>query len=142
MSNGRTERAIEAAWRIDAPRIIAAIARMTGDVATAEDFAQDALVAALRSWPEQGVPDNPGAWLMATAKRRAIDHLRRGRMLDRKHEQVAYDADQATTSPESDIMMHSMMTSATICCASSSRPATPFSPPKHASHSHCDCSAA
>lgn len=103
MSNGRTERAIEAAWRIDAPRIIAAIARMTGDVATAEDFAQDALVAALRSWPEQGVPDNPGAWLMATAKRRAIDHLRRGRMLDRKHEQVAYDADQATTSPESDI---------------------------------------
>lgn len=103
MSNGRTERAIEAAWRIDAPRIIAAIARMTGDVATAEDFAQDALVAALRSWHEQGVPDNPGAWLMATAKRRAIDHLRRGRMLDRKHEQVAYDADQATTSPESDI---------------------------------------
>lgn len=103
MSSGRTERAIEAAWRIDAPRIIAAIARMTGDVATAEDFAQDALVAALRSWPEQGVPDNPGAWLMATAKRRAIDHLRRGRMLDRKHEQVAYDADQATTSPESDL---------------------------------------
>jgi len=103
VSSGRTERAIEAAWRIDAPRIIAAIARMTGDVATAEDFAQDALVAALRSWPEQGVPDNPGAWLMATAKRRAIDHLRRGRMLDRKHEQVAYDADQATTSPESDL---------------------------------------
>ncbi len=103
MSSGRTERAIEAAWRIDAPRIIAAIARMTGDVATAEDFAQDALVAALRSWPEQGVPDNPGAWLMATTKRRAIDHLRRGRMLDRKHEQVAYDADQATTSPESDL---------------------------------------
>lgn len=103
MSSGRTERAIEAAWRIDAPRIIAAIARMTGDVATAEDFAQDALVAALRSWPEQGVPDNPGAWLMATAKRRAIDHLRRGRMLDRKHEQIAYDADEATASPESDI---------------------------------------
>ncbi|HEU5209699.1 MAG TPA: RNA polymerase sigma factor [Longimicrobiales bacterium] len=103
MSSERTHRAIEAAWRIDAPRIIAAVARMTGDVGTAEDLAQDALVAALRSWPEQGVPDNPGAWLMATAKRRAIDHLRRGRMLERKHEQVAYDIDQQTTSPEASI---------------------------------------
>lgn len=97
---GRTHRAIEAAWRIDAPRIIAAVARMTGDVGTAEDFAQDALVAALRAWPGQGVPDNPGAWLMATAKRRAIDFIRRGRMLDRKHEEVAYEIGEDTGSPE------------------------------------------
>ncbi len=67
------------------PRVIAGLARMVGDVGLAEDFAQDALVAALEQWPETGVPDNPGAWLMSTAKRRAIDHLRRRPMLERKH---------------------------------------------------------
>ena len=103
MNHDRTQRAIEAAWRIDAPRIIAAVARMTGDVGTAEDFAQDALLAALRTWPEQGVPDNPGAWLMATAKRRAIDYLRRGRMLDRTQEQVAYEIDEHSPSQEEQI---------------------------------------
>src|SRR5690606_9253533 len=103
VSHDRTQRAIEAAWRIDAPRIIAAVARMTGDVGTAEDFAQDALIAALRTWPEQGVPDNPGAWLTATAKRRAIDYLRRGRMLDRTQEQVAYEIVEQTPSEEEQI---------------------------------------
>jgi predicted RNA polymerase sigma factor len=72
-----THRAIDAVWRIEAPRLIAGLARIVRDVGLAEDLAQDALVAALERWPESGVPDNPGAWLMATAKHRAIDRLRR-----------------------------------------------------------------
>ncbi len=87
MTDDATHRAIDAVWRIESPRVIARLARMVGDVGLAEDFAQDALVAALETWPEAGVPDNPGAWLMAAGKRRAIDHLRRGEMLDRKHAQ-------------------------------------------------------
>jgi len=81
-------RAIEAVWRIESPRLIAHLARLMGDVGLAEDLAQDALVAALEKWPEAGVPDNPGAWLMATAKHRALDALRREKMLDRKHGEV------------------------------------------------------
>src|SRR2546423_5684670 len=81
-----THRAIDAVWRIESARLIAGLARMVGDVGLAEDLAQDALVAALEQWPESGIPDNPGAWLMNTAKRRGIDHLRRNKMLDRKHE--------------------------------------------------------
>ena len=80
-----THRAIDAVWRIESARLIASLARMVGDVGAAEDLAQDALVAALERWPESGVPDNPGAWLMATAKHRAIDLLRRRTLLDRKH---------------------------------------------------------
>ena len=72
-----THRAIDAVWRIESARLIASLARRVGDVGIAEDLAQDALVAALERWPESGVPDNPGAWLMATAKHRAIDLLRR-----------------------------------------------------------------
>jgi len=87
-------RTIEAVWRIESAKIIAALARLVGDVGLAEDFAQDALVSALERWPEGGVPDNPGAWLMATARRRAIDHLRRGRMLDRRHAQLGYELEQ------------------------------------------------
>jgi RNA polymerase sigma factor (sigma-70 family) len=79
-------RAIEAVWRIESARLIAGLTRLVRDVGLAEELAQDALVAALESWPSAGVPDNPGAWLMATAKHRAIDRLRRNRMLDRKHE--------------------------------------------------------
>ena len=71
--------------------IIGALARMVRDVGIAEELAQDALVLALEKWPESGVPDNPGAWLMAAAKRRALDHLRRGKMLDRKHEEITHD---------------------------------------------------
>ena len=89
-----SESSIEAVWRIESPRLIAALARMTnGDVALAEDLAQDALVAALEAWPKSGVPARPGAWLMATAKRRAIDHLRRGRMLDEKHGEIGRTLD-------------------------------------------------
>ncbi len=83
--------AIEAVWRIESARLIAGLGRMVRDVGLAEDLAQDALVAALEQWPASGVPDNPGAWLMTTAKRRAIDRLRRDRMLDRKHEELAFE---------------------------------------------------
>src|SRR5262245_50677046 len=79
---------IDAIWRIESARVIAGLARIVRDVGLAEDLAQDALVAALEQWPASGIPDNPGAWLMATAKHRAIDHLRRGQLLDRKHAEL------------------------------------------------------
>jgi RNA polymerase sigma factor (sigma-70 family) len=96
-----THRAIDAVWRIESPRLIAGLARMVGDVGLAEDLAQDALLAALEQWPESGVPRNPGAWLMATAKHRAIDLWRRNKRLDRKHEQLGYEleAEQDATVP-------------------------------------------
>jgi len=84
-----TNAAIDAVWRIESARVIAAVARVVRDVGLAEDLAQDALVAALEKWPEAGVPDNPGAWLTATAKHGAIDLLRRRATLERKHEQLA-----------------------------------------------------
>ena len=80
---------IEAVWKIESTRLIAAIARVTHDIGIAEELAQDALVTALEVWPEEGIPENPGAWLMTAAKRRAIDSLRRGRMLVQKHEEIA-----------------------------------------------------
>ena len=83
-----THRAIDAVWRIESARIIAGLARIVRDVGLAEELAQDALVAALRQWPESGIPDNPGAWLMATAKHRAIDVFRRNKRLERKHEEL------------------------------------------------------
>jgi RNA polymerase sigma-70 factor, ECF subfamily len=83
-----TQRAIDAVWRIESPRLIAGLARMVRDIGVAEDLAQDALVAALEQWPRSGVPDNPGAWLMATAKHRAIDYFRRNARLERKHEEL------------------------------------------------------
>ncbi|HVP46738.1 MAG TPA: RNA polymerase sigma factor [Bryobacteraceae bacterium] len=81
-------RAIDAVWRIESPRLIAGLARIVRDIGVAEDLAQDALVAALEQWPVSGIPDNPGAWLMATAKHRAIDHLRRNQRLVGKHEEI------------------------------------------------------
>ena len=83
-----TQRAIDAVWRIESARIIAGLTRIVRDVGLAEELAQDALVAALQQWPESGVPDNPGAWLMATAKHRAIDHFRRNALLERKHPEI------------------------------------------------------
>jgi RNA polymerase sigma factor (sigma-70 family) len=83
-----THRAIDAVWRIESARLIAGLARIVRDVGVAEELAQDALVIALERWPEAGVPDNPGAWLMATAKHRAIDHFRRNKLLERKHEEL------------------------------------------------------
>ena len=88
MTNTDTERAVDAVWRIEAPRLIAGLTRIVRDVGLAEDLAQDALVAAIEQWPESGVPDNPGAWLMATAKHRAIDRLRRDGRLERKYDEI------------------------------------------------------
>jgi len=89
---GEAGRAIDAVWRIESARLIAGLARMCGDVGLAEDLAQDALVAALERWPESGVPDNPGAWLMATAKNRAIDLARRGKRFEDRRDQLAREA--------------------------------------------------
>ena len=83
-----THRAIDAVWRIESAKIIAALTRIVRDVGLAEELAQDALVAALEKWPASGVPDNPGAWLMATAKHRALDYFRRSKLLERKHEEL------------------------------------------------------
>jgi len=98
-----THRAIDAVWRIESAKVIAGLARIVGDVGLAEDLAQDALVAALERWPESGVPDNPGAWLMATAKHRAIDQLRRRKLLDRKHEQLGHELEALQRNPEPDL---------------------------------------
>lgn len=86
-----THEAIAAVWRIESARIVAAVARMTRDIGVAEELAQDALVAALEHWPQDGIPDKPGAWLMTTAKRRALDHLRHGKMQGEKLEELGLD---------------------------------------------------
>jgi RNA polymerase sigma factor (sigma-70 family) len=93
LTTADTHRAIEAVWRIESARLIAGLTRIVRDIGLAEELAQDALVVALEKWPDAGVPDNPGAWLMATAKHRAIDHFRRARLLDRKHEELGYQID-------------------------------------------------
>jgi RNA polymerase sigma-70 factor, ECF subfamily len=99
-----THQAIDAVWRIESPKLIAGLARIVRDVGLAEDLAHDALVAALEQWPREGVPRNPGAWLMATAKHRAIDHFRRSKLLERKHEQLGYEleSDRERTEHELD----------------------------------------
>ncbi|MFC0533243.1 RNA polymerase sigma factor [Phytohabitans kaempferiae] len=97
MAGTDVKRVIEAVWRIEAARLIAGLARMTHDVGLAEELAQDALVAALEQWPESGVPDNPGAWLMAISKRRAIDHFRRRERFDRKVEELGRDLETEHT---------------------------------------------
>ncbi|HLQ66864.1 MAG TPA: RNA polymerase sigma factor [Candidatus Limnocylindrales bacterium] len=94
-----THRAIDAVWRIESPRLIAGLARIMRDVGIAEDLAQDALVAALEQWPESGVPQNPGAWLMAAAKNRAIDALRRKKRLERKHEELGQELEAGPQAP-------------------------------------------
>jgi RNA polymerase sigma factor (sigma-70 family) len=99
----RPHRTIDAVWRIESPRLIAGLARIVRDVGLAEDLAQDALVAALERWPESGVPDNPGAWLMATAKHRAIDVLRRRTRLERKHEELGRELESRQETAEPDL---------------------------------------
>jgi RNA polymerase sigma factor (sigma-70 family) len=94
MTAADIDRTILAAWRIEQPRLITGLARMLRDVPLAEELTQDALLAALEHWPATGIPQKPGAWLMATAKRRALDHLRRRRLLARKHEMIARDMEQ------------------------------------------------
>ena len=96
-----THRAIEAVWKIESARVIAGLTRIVRDVGVAEELAQDALVAALEKWPESGIPDNPGAWLMGTAKHRAIDYFRRSSLLDRKHEELGRElAEREATVPD------------------------------------------
>ena len=103
MTRQQAADAIDAVWRIESARLIAGLARIVGDIGVAEDLAQDALVAALEQWPTSGVPDNPGAWLMATAKHRAIDHVRRRKMQDRKHEHLGRVLEDRQVSPESEL---------------------------------------
>jgi RNA polymerase sigma factor (sigma-70 family) len=92
-----TRRTIDAIWRIESARLIGGLTRVVRDVGLAEELAQDALVAALEQWPRSGVPDNPAAWLMATAKHRAIDSLRRGTLMARKHEDLAHELERSLT---------------------------------------------
>lgn len=94
MNESAVHRAIDGIWRIESARIIAALARMVRDVGFAEDLAQDALIIALERWPEMGIPDKPGSWLMTTAKRRAIDHLRRNKVLDRKYAELGWEIER------------------------------------------------
>jgi RNA polymerase sigma factor (sigma-70 family) len=103
MAASETYQAIETVFRIERARLIAGLARMVRDVGLAEELAQDACVIALSEWPKSGVPDNPGAWLMAAAKRRAIDAARRNRMLARKHEQIGRDQEGACDARVEDI---------------------------------------
>jgi RNA polymerase sigma factor (sigma-70 family) len=95
-----THRAIETVWRMESAKLIAGLTRMTRDVGLAEDLAQDALVAALEQWPESGVPEKPGAWLMAAAKHRAIDQFRRNTRVEQKHGQLGHEMQQREESPE------------------------------------------
>ena len=95
MTASETHRAIEAVWRIESPRLIGGLVRIVRDVGLAEDLAQDALLAALEQWPESGVPKNPGAWLMSTARRRAIDHFRHSGMAEQKHAQIGREVDES-----------------------------------------------
>ena len=93
MTQLETHRTVDAVWRIESPKLIAALVRIVGDVGLAEELAQDALVAALEQWPAQGVPEKPGAWLMSTAKHRAIDVLRRNKRLREKQELLGRELD-------------------------------------------------
>ncbi|MGB7684673.1 MAG: RNA polymerase sigma factor, partial [Solirubrobacterales bacterium] len=103
MEGDDARRAIDAVWRIESARLIAGLARITGDVGVAEDLAQDALVAALEQWPRGGVPDNPGAWLMTTAKNRGIDRLRRGEMATRREEELGREVELRARLDEVDL---------------------------------------
>ncbi|GLQ54072.1 RNA polymerase sigma factor [Devosia nitrariae] len=103
----QANRVLEAVWRIESPKLIAALTRIVRDISLAEELAQDAMMVALKHWPESGVPSNPGAWLMATAKRRAIDYFRRNKMMARKLDVLKYDAetDQETAQADIDAML-------------------------------------
>ena len=124
MTVADAHRAILAVWRIEQPRLITSLARMLRDVPLAEDLTQEALLAALERWPATGVPEKPGAWLMATAKRRALDHLRRGRMLERKHEMVASGHGGGAAGHARSATPPWTTTSAMSCFGSSSPPVT------------------
>jgi len=123
MTAADIHRTIDAVWRIESARLIAGLTRIVRDVGLAEDLAQDTLVAALEKWPEAGVPDNPGAWLMATAKNRAIDTLRKAALHERKHEEIGRDVESVEPDPVTaldddigDISSGSCSSPAIRCC--------------------------
>ena len=119
MPSADANRTVEAVWRIESGRLIAGLARMTGDVGLAEDLAQEALVAALESWSRDGVPPNPGAWLMTTAKNRAIDGMRRDRRLERKREEIGRDLERrglAAPAAEVDEIDDDLLSLIFTCC--------------------------
>ena len=109
-------RTIDAVWKIESPKLIAALARMTRDVGLAEDLAQDALVSALEQWPEDGIPRNPGAWLMAIAKRRGIDHFRRNKLVDHSTSKSATRCRRARKTPRPTSTPRWMTMWAMTCC--------------------------
>jgi RNA polymerase sigma factor (sigma-70 family) len=123
VANAEAARVIDAVWRMESAKVIAVLTRMVRDVGLAEELAQDALVAALERWPETGVPENPAAWLMATAKHRAIDHFRRNKLLERKHEELGRELKSAEESsragfemPEQDEINDDVLRLVFICC--------------------------
>jgi RNA polymerase sigma factor (sigma-70 family) len=123
VGNAETARVIDAVWRMESAKVIAVLTRMVRDVGMAEEFAQDALVAALERWPQTGVPENPGAWLMATAKHRAIDYFRRNKLLERKHEELGRELKSAEEAgmaafemPEQDEISDDVLRLVFICC--------------------------
>ena len=106
MTATETQRTIETVWKMESAKVIAGLARIVRDVGVAEDLAQDALVSALEQWPSSGIPRNPAAWLMAAAKHRAIDHFRRHKMLERKHQELGYELEtQQETVPDLDAVL-------------------------------------
>ena len=107
MTSTDAHRAIDAVWRIESAKVIAGLARIVGDIGQAEDLAQDALLIALEKWPETGVPDNPGAWLMATAKHRAFDVIRRKALHERKEAELTYEIENqlAAATPDVEAMV-------------------------------------
>ena len=106
MMSPELRRTIDTLWRMESPRLIASLTRMLRDVGLAEDMAQEALVAALEHWPRDGVPDNPAAWLMTTARRRAIDRLRQRQLHHDRYEALAYELEQADMpAPDSDALL-------------------------------------
>ena len=123
MSDAETSRVIDAVWRMESAKVIAVLTRMVRDVGLAEELAHDALVAALERWPQTGVPDNPAAWLMATAKHRAIDHFRRNKLLERKHQELGREMKSAEESsmagyemPAQDEISDDVLRLVFICC--------------------------
>jgi len=130
MARTDVTRTIDAVWRIESTRLIAGLARIVRDVGLAEDLAQEALVAALEQWPESGVPDRPGAWLMATAKHRAIDRLRRADLHERKTQELGYERQVHGYDVES-VELEAQLDDPfdDDSCASSSRPVTRSSRP-------------
>ena len=141
MTGDEAHRAILAVWRIEQPRLITGLARMVRDVPLAEDLTQEALLAALEQWPLTGVPEKPGAWLMATARHRAVDHLRRRRMLERKNEMIIRDMEaEQQAMPDLDFALDDDIGDEQ--CGSSSRPAIRSCPARPAPRWRCGWSAA